>query len=375
MLAEDLHLVWPAGAENVVALLAADRVPGIPRDPDTLADILLERGLAIPRQDGNQSQRYWRLAPEPLARDGQVVTLSMLRLASPDLVLAGAPPAAVGLALASEPATLEMVSEVPVERSADEPTEEGVGAVEEGTSSTAAMHALSAARPPTEQPAISPVGQGTDPNDHHGHGASQAVAWLRTRGAGGEVLLALAELLSADPRAQDQRTRRKGEQLIVLFPDGLAGLGAAPQAHLDALANAGLLDVNPLTPLRRVTEIDGQHGALLTLDASRRVLALIADARPELQAPPAEAPSVDLVPRLSADPGAARDLVKRIRARDRSLPGGVSEAPGWLRVGPETLRGWAQDQGVPIYVLIRTLGHLPGCRVTPEGGLAVRSEP
>ena len=76
-----------------------------------------------------------------------------------------------------------------------------------------------------------------------------------------------------------------------------------------------------------------------------------------------------------ADPGAARLLVERIRARDPTLPGGVSEAPGWLRVGPETLRGWAQDQGVPIYVLIRTLGHLPGCRVTPEGGLAVRAEP
>ena len=67
--------------------------------------------------------------------------------------------------------------------------------------------------------------------------------------------------------------------------------------------------------------------------------------------------------------------MERIRARDPTLPGGVSQADGWLRVGPETLRGWAQAQGVPIYVLIRTLGHLPGCRVTPDGGLAVRAEP
>jgi hypothetical protein len=80
MLAEGLHLVWPAGAEDIVALLAADRVPGIPRDPDTLADILLERGLAVPRQEGDHAQRYWRLAPAPLARDGQVVTLTVLRL-------------------------------------------------------------------------------------------------------------------------------------------------------------------------------------------------------------------------------------------------------------------------------------------------------
>ena len=52
MLAEGLHLVWPAGAEDVVSLLAADKVPGIPRDPDTLADILLERGLAVPAAGG-----------------------------------------------------------------------------------------------------------------------------------------------------------------------------------------------------------------------------------------------------------------------------------------------------------------------------------
>ena len=27
------------------------------------------------------------------------------------------------------------------------------------------------------------------------------------------------------------------------------------------------------------------------------------------------------------------------------------------------------------YALIRTLGHLPGCRVTPDGGLMVREAP
>jgi hypothetical protein len=291
--------------------------------------------------------------------------------------------------------------------------------VEEGISPTAAMrpfrHSVSAAYARAEQPVCPPAtvppgmakpgsavpterseaplrsagagagaGQGTDPDDRRGQAASQAAAWLRARGAGGEVLLALAEVLSTDPHAWDQRIRRNGEQLVVLFPDGLTRLGAAPQAHLDALANAGLLDVNPLTPLRRVTEIDGQHGALLTLDASRRVLALIAVAPSADPAPsPPEAgnlepPMPTAVPADSREPppaDAARLLVKRIQARDPTLPGGVSQADGWLRVGPETPRAWAQAQGVPIYVLIRTLGHLPGCRVTPDGGLAVRAEP
>jgi conjugal transfer pilus assembly protein TraI len=287
-----------------------------------------------------------------------------------------------------------MVSEVPVKRSADEPTEEGVRTVEEGTSPAAAMRpsrpSVSPAHTRAEQLAMSAAGQGTDPDDHPGQPASKAVAWLRTRGAGGETLLALAETLSTDPSAWDQRIRRNGEQLVVLFPDGLRGLGAAPQAHLDALASTGLLDVNPLTPLRRVTQIDGQYGALLTLEASRQVLAVIADAWAPVDAPsadpassqpearnlePAKPTAAPADPREPLPADAARDLVKRIRAHDPTLPRGVSQADGWLCVGPETLRSWAQAQGVPIYVLIRTLGHLPGCRVTPDGGLAVRETP
>ena len=32
----------------------------------------------------------------------------------------------------------------------------------------------------------------------------------------------------------------------------------------------------PSTPLRRVTEIDGKHGALLTVEVSRQILGLFA---------------------------------------------------------------------------------------------------
>ena len=75
-----------------------------------------------------------------------------------------------------------------------------------------------------------------------------------------------------------------------------------------------------------------------------------------------------------ADTDPARTLVERIRARDQTLPGGVSRADGWLSINQEAVRAWARDSGVQPYVLIRTLGHLPGCRVTPDGGLAVREE-
>ena len=73
-------------------------------------------------------------------------------------------------------------------------------------------------------------------------------------------------------------------------------------------------------------------------------------------------------------PDPARTLAERIRARDSSLPGGVSCEDGWLCVNRETVRAWAKTHGLQPYVLIRTLGHLPGCRVTADGGLRVRAE-
>ena len=74
---EGLHIVWRTGAQDIVDTLTRDKVPGIPRDEDTLADILIERGSAIPKTlpDGRH-YRYWRMQPQ-----GLEVTLYMLRLA------------------------------------------------------------------------------------------------------------------------------------------------------------------------------------------------------------------------------------------------------------------------------------------------------
>ncbi len=53
-------------------LISHDKIPGIPRDPDTLADILIERGFAVPntvQEKGERAYyRYWEVLPEMLQR-------------------------------------------------------------------------------------------------------------------------------------------------------------------------------------------------------------------------------------------------------------------------------------------------------------------
>ncbi|MCD2450434.1 TraI domain-containing protein [Methylicorpusculum oleiharenae] len=88
---EGLHIVWRSGAQDIVSLLAKDKVPGIPRDEDTLADILIERGLAIPKvlPDGRQF-RYWRMQPV-----GLDAVFYLLRLTSIESIFSNEPPVAI----------------------------------------------------------------------------------------------------------------------------------------------------------------------------------------------------------------------------------------------------------------------------------------
>ncbi len=109
-----VYLVWRAAAGDIVELLARDRLAGIPRDPDTLADILLERGLAQPRELLSSRYRYWRIVPTVLAKDrqGRQPILYTLRLA-PELLFEGAPPPPVAAqVLETEPETGEAGTEV-----------------------------------------------------------------------------------------------------------------------------------------------------------------------------------------------------------------------------------------------------------------------
>jgi conjugal transfer pilus assembly protein TraI len=401
--AEGLHVVWPAGAQDILALLAEDRVPGIPRDPDTLADILLERALAVPCADADgQRLRYWRLAPEPLARAGQVVTLSLLRLASPELVVEGAPGAVVALGRRdAQPDLADPTPEAPAEGDTRAESQVAAGVSPEPPTDHPAVpeHVrVTAIAPEPMAPNKTSAAQGSALDAGQGQAAQAASAWLREQGAGGALLHTLAEQIRATPGAKESRLRAHNGQLLILFPDGLADLGAPPQAQLDTLAADGLLDSDPLAPLRRVTAIDGRHGARLTPEASRALQTLIGEIGPVLEpARPATASDTGSQSRRESDDddapaerprstqnqrhvspaltAAARGLVARVRAGDPALPGSVVELDGWLTVSRQTVEHWAQTRGLRTYALIRTLGSLAGCRITPAGGLAVRPEP
>lgn len=104
-------------------LISKDKIPGIPKDPDTLADILIERDFAIENKvkEGDQeaTYRYWEVQPE-----GIPTKIFMLRFNSHELIFTSEPPPPVSGVITGEVDESSVgTSSASVVESDDQPTE------------------------------------------------------------------------------------------------------------------------------------------------------------------------------------------------------------------------------------------------------------
>jgi conjugal transfer pilus assembly protein TraI len=411
---EGLHVVWKAAAGDIGDLLARDRVPGIPRDPDTLADILLERGLAIPRDlpDG-RTYRYWRMVPAALD-----LPLYLLRLAAPELIFSGEPPLVVAGRLLDDAETGESPSS---------PADEVQAAGENPARSTVLGTALPLpAEPVARQPVAShgksrsKAGKTKEPDTsdptpppeiprqeeavlpsptevadttpaHQPHPAAEsaalvdenapappvrdpardeAEAWLAAQGQAGEWLSAILRRAGS---GQGPGLVMADGRVFLSRPATAQSLDVEPREFLGVLDQAGWIETEVLAPLRKIRDIGGQRGVVLIVEVSRRILALARDARPGTAA----ATSAGTVsPEDSgAVPGSADALIALIRS-GRELPFPVTREEGWLVV-PDAILDWyvQAHQGLSRARLVVELHRHPDCRMEGKPSLRVRPAP
>ena len=76
---EGLFIVWPNAANEIRKLLEDDELPGIPKAPDTILEILLSAGVFESRGTG---QPLWTIEPPP----GKTV-IEAVKLAAPEILL------------------------------------------------------------------------------------------------------------------------------------------------------------------------------------------------------------------------------------------------------------------------------------------------
>jgi len=92
-----IALVWPKAATDVAGWLHQQGTPGIPKDPQVIADMLLDRELAVPSRDESDGQQripFWFLSPENQDGTGNRETLGqrVLVLRHPEYLLDIVPP-------------------------------------------------------------------------------------------------------------------------------------------------------------------------------------------------------------------------------------------------------------------------------------------
>lgn len=76
---DGFYVCWNAAVEDIRRVLERDGVAGVPRDADSMADILIDRDIAHPRKTESATYRYWPMRPEFFG-DSDPHRLMMLRL-------------------------------------------------------------------------------------------------------------------------------------------------------------------------------------------------------------------------------------------------------------------------------------------------------
>lgn len=275
----NLYLVWKSAAKDIIELLAKDKIPGIPRDPDTLADILIERGLAT---KSGSNERYESLAPEVLIKDDKPIWLPMLHISEADLLFSSNVPSSVALFSKSEWEARKQTQAESQSRSSEHPDlpEESSSIehrkLDESPSTNSSeqddelRHASDVNNPQATENA--PGDECEKPND------SSDAAIADNVNQQNEAALNLPESLAWLPEASSALVM-VGEQILIRYPDAVRPW-CAPRKLLAELSQLDWLELDPANPTRKARTVTSnnrvqEQGLLLKVSISKVLTALI----------------------------------------------------------------------------------------------------
>ena len=266
-----LYLIWPAAGEEIAKQVREDGIPGIPRTPDGILDMLVERQIAYLRDGAAPGDRFWKIAPACLVEKIPDIKLSAIRLRNEAMVSSAPIPAVEGRIVGgeeganettaaaensapvdagrhSEPATPEANPQgQPIRPDAEEMGAQ-ISHATEGRETPPRQIETPAPTPPSGPPAVVPKA------------AEHEKSEIRLDGAIGEALKALLQdLKSGDKRMGEDAIVDATGHLLLRWPDAFSGYGLTPKNILDELSGREWLWIDPMAPLKKV--LDGQLGS------------------------------------------------------------------------------------------------------------------
>lgn len=228
-----LYLVWPAAGEEIAAIINQEKIPGLPRTPNSLLDMLVDRKLASIREDQVKEKGYWYVAPDVLAEKIPNIRLTAIRLRDPSLVI-DPPPATVPGKVFDR----EEPEDIPV-------------AISPPNQTIITKQTIALAEPQEADRA------GID---------SETLQKQRPEmldGPVGHALMAFSEAIKSGEKSYEALVHVDPSGVLCLkWPDALENYGLEGKVILDELSRRNWLALDPLYPFRKVVEIDVDRGQL-----------------------------------------------------------------------------------------------------------------
>ena len=235
-----VYLIWPAAGEELARQIKEDGIPGIPRTPDGILDMLIDRGMAFLRDADSSHDRFWKIAPTVLAEKIPDIKLTAIRLRDEAMVSS--------VPMQSVPG--HVIATVPHEATAHVPAStvlESKASIPNGLETSVPIPASEKPRSSLPDPEMRPKVE-MDP--------------IVLTGAIGEALKALAQDLKLNDKrfGHDAIVSEEGH-VFLRWPDAFASYGLAPKVVLDQLTERGWLVIDPMSPLKRTIPKKFEDGA------------------------------------------------------------------------------------------------------------------
>lgn len=330
---EGIFIVWRNAVEEILDVLAESEVRGIPRDPDTIADLLLDRDLAQynTQEDGSTSTlRYWEVAPFSLERPSGLHYLECIKLSKPELLFSSIePPATGGIvhvpntayvrdnpnhkpALAS-PAQPEAATTAATEEAQDSNKKKSTAApkanpaprnqprmeaVQRGSSNEVKDSQGSKSSADTEEQQLLPLDSETPPTESPAQEVPASKPALEAKSGPDGVIDTAAKLDAADQWCKTVNDETRALLLAIIgsvregsrkFEELFADLGgnlylryphairefAPPTTLVNSFYESGLIARDPTNDARKVCDIDEGKGLLFHRKAATHIRVLL----------------------------------------------------------------------------------------------------
>jgi conjugal transfer pilus assembly protein TraI len=264
-----VYLVWPAAGEELARQIKEDGMPGMPRTPEGILDMLTDRGMALVRMDAPSEDRYWKIAPAVLAEKIPDIRLTAIRLRAEAMVSSVPLSSAAGRIINAETDASSLpastVAEVQHANEEIQSNTSSSGTTESVATSRDSDPPHDSSRPDSPSKPLPAITRNQEVRPEPRPGTEQMEA-IKLDGAIGEALKALAQ----DIKARDKKwgidaIPDQDGHVYLRWPDAFAGYGLTPKTVLDQLADRGWLVIDPMSPLKRTIPKefgDGAHNAI-----------------------------------------------------------------------------------------------------------------